>query len=80
MSTPHGSTARWPRRTAHPGTSAASGSDTVATRSRNGSAAVVIARERGWTRSVPCKVTACAPPAAAKAGQADSPKWACTTS
>ena len=46
MSTPHGRTSFAPR-TAHRGTIAASGSDTVATRSSNGSAAVVIARERG---------------------------------
>ena len=46
------------RRTAHPGTVRSSGSDTAATRSSSGSAASVIARERGCARSVPCRVTA----------------------
>ncbi len=74
--TPRWSHASRPR----PGARAASGSETVATRSRNGTAPSEIARDRGCARSVPWNVTAWAPAGAARAGHAVRPKWAWTTS
>ena len=41
---------------------------------------MVIARERGWARSVPWSVTPRLRALTASAGQAVSPKWAWTTS
>jgi hypothetical protein len=78
-STPHGSTARGPPNAVR-GTCVASSSETVATRSIVRSPASVIARDRGWLRSVPWSVTARARALTVSDGKIESPKWQCTMS
>ncbi len=62
------------------GSRSRSGSETGATRSMNGRPAVVMARERGWARSVPWSVTPWTWARTPNDGQMFSPKWAWTTS
>src|SRR5581483_8023789 len=79
-STPQGSTATRSGDTAQRGIRSARSRDAAPATSTVRRPARVMARERGWARSVPCSVTARARPWAASAGHSDSPKWAWTTS
>ena len=69
-----------PARGARRGGAAASEAETAASRSMNGSTAPVARRVRGWRGRVPWTVSARTRAGTASAGQAVSPKWACTTS
>ena len=76
MSMPTGSTATG----RPPGTLALKARLTAAVRSTNGRTLRVMTFERGWKRSLPCRVTSTGPSRASTAGQAVRPKWAWTTS